>query len=65
MSFIFKDNNICIEERIVYKWVILTFTAFNDRIAPMYLCELIEQQKSSTNTRLADDAFPLKLPSPS
>ena len=38
--------------------------AFIDRTAPLYLCELIEQQKSSTNTRtrLANDAFLLKLP---
>ena len=40
-----------IEERIVYKLLILTFKAFIDRTAPLYLCELIEQQKSSTNTR--------------
>ena len=53
-----------IEERIVYKLLIL---AFIDRTAPLYLCELIEQQKSSTNTRtrLANDAFLLKLPPPS
>ena len=43
------------------------FTAFIDRTAPMYLCELIDQQTSSTNTRtrLANDAFLLKLPPPS
>ena len=34
-----------IEERIVYKLLILTFKAFIDRTAPLYLCELIEQQK--------------------
>ena len=52
-----------IEERIVYKLLILTFKVFIDRTAPMYLCELIEQQKSSTNTRtrLANDVFLLKL----
>ena len=56
-----------IEERIVYKLLILTFKAFIDRTAPLYLCELIEQQKGSTNTRtrLAIDAFLLKLPPPS
>ena len=56
-----------IEERIVYKLLVLTFMAFIDRTAPLYLCELIEQQKSSTNTRtrLANDAFLLKLPPPS
>ena len=52
-----------IEERIVYKILIFTFIAFIDRTAP--LCELIEQQKSKTNTRLAGDAFLLKLPPPS
>ena len=29
--------------RIVYKLLILTFKAFIDRTAPLYLCELIEQ----------------------
>ena len=29
-----------IEERIMYKWLILTFKAFIDRTAPLYLCEL-------------------------
>ena len=54
-----------IEGRIVYK--LLTFKAFIDRTSPPYLFELIEQQKSSTNTRtrLANDAFLLKLPPPS
>ena len=51
----------------MYKLLILTFKAFIDRTAPLYLCELIEQQKSSTNNRnrLANDAFLLKLPPPS
>ena len=51
----------------MYKLLILTFNAFIDRTAPLYLCELIEQQKSSTNTRarLANDAVLLKLPPPS
>ena len=41
----------------MYKMLILTFKAFIDRTAPLYLCKLIEQQNSSTNTRLANDAF--------
>ena len=45
--------------------LILTFKVFIDRTAPLYLCELIEQQKTTTNTRLAGDAFLLKLPPPS
>ena len=54
-----------IKERIVYTILILTFKAFIDRTAPLYLCELIEQQKTTTNTRLAGDAFLLKLSLPS
>ena len=54
-----------IEERIVYQLLILTFTAFIYRTAPLYLCELNEQQKGSTNTRLSNDAFLLKLHPPS
>ena len=42
----------------------LTFKAFIDRTAPLYLCELIEQQNSSTNIRLENDASLLKLPPP-
>ena len=49
----------------MYKIIIFTFKAFIDRTAPLYFCELIEQQKSKTNTRLAGDAFLLKLPPPS
>ena len=54
-----------IKERIVYKILIFTFKAFIDRTVPLYLCELIIQPKSKTNTRLAGDAFLLKLPPPS
>ena len=54
-----------IRERIVYKILISTFKAFIDRTALLYLCELIEHQKTTTNTRLAVDAFLLKLPPPS
>ena len=49
----------------MYKLLILTFKAFIDRTAPLYLCALIQQQKSSTNERLANDAFLLKLHPPS
>ena len=48
-----------IKEKIVY-----TFKAFIDRTAPLYLCELIER-KTTTNTRLADDAFLWTFPPPS
>ena len=49
----------------MYKILIFTFKAFIDRTATLYLCELIEQQKSTTHTRLTGDAFLLMLPSPS
>ena len=54
-----------IKERIVYKILILTFKAYIDRTTPLYLCELIEQQNTTTNIRLAGDAYLLKLPPPS
>ena len=41
-----------IEERIVCKILILTFNAFIDRTSPLYLCELIEQQKTTINSLL-------------
>ena len=46
-----------IDERIMYKLLILTFKAFVDRTTPLYLCDLIEQQKSSTNTWLKTMPF--------
>ena len=49
----------------MYTILIFTFKAFIDPTVPLYLCELIEQQKSTTNTRLAGDVFLLKLPPPS
>ena len=49
----------------MYKILILTFKDFIDRTAPLDLCELLEQQKTTTNTRLAGDAFLLELPPPS
>ena len=54
-----------IKERIVYTILILTCKAFIYHTASLYLCELIEQQKTTTNTRLAGDAFLFKLPPPS
>ena len=50
---------------LVKIYTIMTFKAFIDRTATLYLCELIEQQTSTTNTWLAGDAFLLKLPPPS
>ena len=54
-----------IKERIVYTILILDCKAFIDRTVLLYLCELIELQKTTTNTRLAGDAFLLKIPPPS
>ena len=44
------------------KKLILTLRVFIDRTAPLYLCKLIEQQNTSTNTRLSDEAVLLKHP---
>ena len=52
------------EEGIVDKILIWTFKAFMDRTAQLFFYELIEQQKTTTNTRLVDYAFHLKLPPP-
>ena len=65
----FKKLTSCIwlkiKERIVYKWLNLILKAFIDHTAALHLCELIDQHKSSKNTRLANDALRLKLPPPS
>ena len=49
-----------IKARLVFKILILTFKAFID--CTLYLCELIEQQKTTANTCLTGDVFLLKLP---
>ena len=44
-----------IEQRIIYKILILTFKAFVDHNAAMYLSELVKKKSSSTNTLSAND----------
>ena len=44
-----------IEQRIIYKFPILTFKAFVDHSAPVYLSELVKKKSSLTNTRSAND----------
>ena len=46
-----------IEQRIICKILVLTFKAFIDHSAPMYmhLSELVKNKSSSTNTRSAND----------
>ena len=51
-----------IEQRIVYKILILTFKAFVDHTASMYLSELVKKKSSSTNTRSANDDLLLVIP---
>jgi hypothetical protein len=51
-----------IEERIIYKMLILTFKAFIDHTAPLYLCELVCKKTSNSHTRSADDDFLLAVP---
>ena len=42
---------------------ILTFKAFVDHTAPIYLSELVKKKSSSTNTRSANDDLLLVIPS--
>ena len=42
--------------------MILTFKAFVDHSAPMYLSELVKKKSSSTNTRSANDDLLLVIP---
>ena len=51
-----------IEQRIIYKILILTFKAFVDHTAPLYLSELVKKKSSSTNTRSANDDLLLVIP---
>ena len=46
-----------IEQRIVYKTLILTYKAFVDHSAPVYLSELLNKKCISANTRSANDDF--------
>ena len=56
------SNWLRIEQRIIYKILILTFKASVDHTAPMYLSELVKRKSSSTNTRLANDDLLLVIP---
>ena len=51
-----------IEQRIVYKIIILTYKAFVDHYAPVYLSELLNKKSTSANTQSANDDFLLVIP---
>ena len=51
-----------IEQRIIYKILVLTFKAFVDHSAPMYLSELVKKKSSLTITRSANDDLLLVIP---
>ena len=51
-----------IEQRIVYKILILTYKAFVDHSTPVYLSELLNKKSISANTRSANDDFLLVIP---
>ena len=51
-----------IEQKIVYKILILTYKAFVDHSAPVYLSELLNKKCISANTRSANDIFLLVIP---
>ena len=50
------------EQRIIYKILILTYKSFVDLSAPLYLRELVKKKNKSANTRLADDSLLLAVP---
>ena len=51
------------EQRIIYKILILTYKSFVDLSAPLYLRELVKKKNNkSANTRLADDSLLLVVP---
>ena len=50
------------EQRIIYKILILTYKSFVDLSAPLYLRELVTKKNKSENTRLADDSLLLIVP---
>ena len=51
-----------VEQRIIYKILILTYKSFVDLSAPLYLRELVKKKNKSANTRLADDSLLLVVP---
>ena len=51
-----------IERRIVYRILILTYEAFVDHSAPVYLSKLLNKKSTSANTRSANDNFLLVIP---
>ena len=51
-----------IEQRIVYKILALTYKAFVDHSAPVYLSELLNEKSISANTRSTNDDFLLVIP---
>ena len=50
------------EQRIIYKILILTYKSFVDLSVPLYLRELVKKKNKSANTRLADDSLLLVVP---
>ena len=45
------------EQRIIYKILILTYKSFVDLSASLYVRELVKKKNKSANTRLADDSL--------
>ena len=50
------------EQRIIYKILILTYKSFVDLSGPLYLRELVKTKNKSANTRLADHSLLLVPP---
>ena len=46
-----------VEQRIIYKILILTYKSFVDLSVLLYLRDLVKKKNKSANTRLADDSL--------
>ena len=51
-----------VEQRIIYKILILTYKSFVDLSDPLYLRELVKKKNKSAYTRLSDDSLLLVVP---
>ena len=60
-SVLMKLHWLKIQDRIIYKMLMLTYKSYYN-MAPPYLCELINKKESHVNTRLGTDHHQLIMP---
>ena len=57
-----RSREVEVEQRIIYKILILTYKSFVDLSDPLYLRELVKKKNKSAYTRLSDDSLLLVVP---